>query len=76
MSRRRLLVRLSNSYEAVLKLLLFAKQGRISLRELHLKSDDDEISAEMVVEAPPEKVDWFVKKASGSPIVIECRSLE
>ncbi len=76
MSRRRLLVRLSNSYEAVLKLLLFAKQGRLVLREFHLKSDYDGVSAELVVEAPPEKIDWFLKKASGSPLVEECRSLE
>jgi hypothetical protein len=76
MSRRKLLVRLNNSYEAVLKLLLFAKQGRLVLSEFHLKSDDGELSAELVVEGPPEKIDWFAKKASGSPLVIECKSLE
>ncbi|MEM0481525.1 MAG: hypothetical protein QXM16_01365 [Nitrososphaerota archaeon] len=59
-----------------MKLLLFAKQGRLLLREFYLKSGDGEISVELVVDAPPEKVNWFVKKAGGSPLVIECRSLE
>lgn len=56
--------------------MLFAKQGRLLLRELHLKSGNGEISVEMVVEAPPEKVDWFVKKANGSPAVMECRGVD
>ncbi|MEM2646800.1 MAG: hypothetical protein QXQ10_04875 [Nitrososphaerota archaeon] len=74
--RRRLLVRLSNSYEAVIKLLLFAKQGRLSLREAHLKTENEEISAEIVVEGPSDKINWFMQKANGSPYIRECRSID
>ncbi|MCS7145582.1 MAG: hypothetical protein RMJ28_03665 [Nitrososphaerota archaeon] len=74
--RRRLQIRLSNSYEAVLKLLLFAKQGRLSLSEAHLKADGGGILVEMVIEGPPEKINWFLQKACGSPFIYECRSLE
>ncbi len=67
MERRRLRLRLGRQYEALLKILLLAKQGRISLREAHLRDRDSFFEADLLVEAPQEKTHWFMEKAKGSP---------
>lgn len=76
MSRRRLRIRLSEPYEGLLKLLLMVKQGRLSLVEAHLRLNGEGLFAELFVDGPDEKIDWFIRKACGSPFVNECRELE
>jgi len=73
MQMKRLRLKLSRQYEAIIKLLLMAKQGRISLREAHISAADSLIEATLLVEAPPAKIYWFIEKARSSPYI---RSLE
>jgi len=76
MSVRRLLLRLNNSYESVLKTLLLAKQGRLSLLKAEMRIDGGEVLVDMMLDGPAEKLNWFIQKALSSPYVIECRSLD
>ncbi|MEM1922742.1 MAG: hypothetical protein QXX80_02925 [Nitrososphaerota archaeon] len=76
MLRKRLVVQLSESYESVMKLLLLAKQGRLTLKEASLKANEGVIIADLVFEGPPEKIQWFMLKTSGSPYVLECKKIE
>lgn len=69
-------MQLSESYEAILKLFLFAKQGKLALKEASLKSANGAFQAELLVEGPPEKIEWLVSKVRGSPYVLDCRQLD
>jgi hypothetical protein len=76
MQMKRLRLKLSRQYEAIIKLLLMAKQGRISLREAHINSADPLIEATLLVEGPPAKILWFMEKARTSPYIKSLEELE